>query len=99
MNSPAPLMRLDEAERGYWALLVALRNATWTNSDNLIACQVCRDLAFLEGLAREYPDAPIMADTCRRAHEGLRRLSLDRGMIFTRRTPQAKIVHAILDGV
>lgn len=99
MNSPAPVMRLDEAERSYWALLVALRHGTWSSLDNLMACQVCRDLAFLEGLAREYPDVPIIGDCCRRAHEGLQRLKLDRGMIFTRRTPQAKIVHAILAGV
>ena len=61
---PEPPQRLSDAAACYWETIVgAKRRSAWTDSDLLIACGLCRDLALVETLTEELDrDGPTLTN-------------------------------------
>ena len=59
---PAPPLPLSDEAAAFWpTILAAKRRSSWTDSDLLIACSLCRDLALMERLSREIEvDGPTL---------------------------------------
>ena len=94
-----PKLKLTKLEKKYWMLLVEKSTSEWSDVDSLMASQMCRDLAFIEELARGQADDDLISGTCRRVFEGSQFLKLD--CISTSRNPntQRKVVETIFKGV
>lgn len=51
---PTPPQRIDDAAMAYWpAVINSKRRSAWTESDLLVACQLCRDYAAVEALSAD----------------------------------------------
>lgn len=94
-----PLLKLSKSERRYWPIITAISAAEWSDADNLVAAQMCRDLGMLEELARSDIGAKLMPDVCRRVHECAQLLKLSEAGAAKRTSTQAKIIATILRGV
>ena len=93
-----PLLPLFDAERLYWPVLVERMTTEWSQLENLFACQMCKDLAFIAEFAREHPVDDFMRSLCRRIYETAERLNLDQSTT-KRDTPQQRLLCALFEGV
>ena len=61
---PEPPRRLSDEAREFWATVIdSKRRSAWTESDLVIACGLCRDLAFVETLTEELDrDGPTLTN-------------------------------------
>lgn len=92
-----PLLKLSKTAKHYWPILMAQSTAVWSDTDNLLASQMCRDLGLLEELACNAAGGALMAEICRRVHVGSQLLKLDGNPAGN--TAQHKIVQTIFAGV
>jgi len=91
-----PRLPLFKSERLYWPVLVERKTTEWSELENLFACAMCKDLALIEELAREYPVNELMRDVCRRIYEAAELLKLDRDTTKRDSAPQ-RLVSAFFE--
>lgn len=93
------LLRMSEAEKRYWPMIVQMRTTEWSELDKLTAVQLCRDLSIIEEMARADVSTDLIQSLCRQVWEYARMLKLNPSKATAREegTPQ-RIVTAIFEG-
>lgn len=92
-----PTLKLSKSEKLFWPILTAAKTTAWDDLDNLLASQMCRDLATVEELAQAECGEELLADTCKRIYQGSQLLKLTGST--TGKTAQHKIIQTIFAGV
>lgn len=92
-----PMLKLSKPEKLFWPILTAAQTTAWDDFDNLLASQMCRDLATVEELAQAECGDNLLADICQRIYQGSQLLKLNANS--TGKTAQHKIIQTIFAGV
>jgi hypothetical protein len=92
-----PMLCLSKTEKLFWPILTNARTSQWSDVDNLLASQMCRDLATVEEIAKADCGEDLLPGICQRIHQGALLMKLDANP--SGHTAQHKIIRAIFAGV
>lgn len=97
---PAPPLELSVDALRFWPTVYeAKRRNAWTDSDLLIACSLCRDLALVERLAREIEvDGPTLENKDGRLYPHPAGTLLDAAQRRILATTRSLQIHSIATG-
>ena len=97
---PEPPLELSADALRFWETIVnAKRRNAWTDSDLLIACALCRDLALVERLSRELEvDGPTLENKDGRMYAHPAGTLLDSAQRRILATTRSLQIHAIATG-
>lgn len=91
-----PLLCLSKTEKLFWPILTKAQSTAWGDVENMMASQMCRDLATVEEVAKAHCGEELLPDICKRIYQGSQLLQLNN---VTGHTAQHKIVQAIFAGI
>ena len=91
-----PLLKLSKAEKLFWPILTNAQTTPWSDTENMMASQMCRDLGTIEEIAQADCGENLLPEICKRIYEGSQLLNLNSP---TGNTTQHKIVQTIFAGI